>query len=76
MTSCDATHPQFHAITLAIATTITRNTSPPMAPPIIAPTFCSSEDSFSFLLAALVDSGVLVDEEGGLMVVTGDDLVL
>ena len=80
---CDVTHPQCHAITLAITTTITRNTSPPMTPPITTPTFCSSEESFSFLLGALEDDSLVVVVkmltgvfEGGLIEwVEGDDWV-
>ena len=58
--SHDVTHPQCHAITLATETAITKNTNPPMMPPIRMPTFFSSDES-SLLLGIAVDNGVLDD---------------
>ena len=56
--SHDVTHPQCHAITLATETAITKNTNPPMMPPIRTPTFFSSDES-SLLLGIAVGNGVL-----------------
>ena len=76
-TSRDATYPQCHAITLATETVITKNTNPPMPPPIMTPTCFSSEGSSRApLLGLSVDNGPWLEVNEDDLTVAKDGWVL
>jgi len=62
---CNVTYPQCHEIMLAITTTIIKNTNPPAAPPITAPTLLSSDESsplFGTTVTVTLDEDVATGE--------------